>query len=189
MIDLERYLIPAMEAVNQSNFNAVFADRDYMRYKSNTAKVKGKTYDLSNYKYLKSVIRTVLQDKWSEADFIKFIEENIDYNGKGLEIYYWAEDENTDPLSERDKRNKKLWESLKLICVSEDGSGNTLFYSKSRHGFYFINHESTREENMRNFIKWTDALQGFITYRMGGVKWLTPADYEKNPEKYKDKVF
>ena len=184
---LESYLIPAMEAVNESLFNKVFLDKDYMNYKSTTAKVKGKSYDLSKLKYLKDVMGVVITAPWSESDFIKFIEDNIKYTGKGLEISYWAEDDTTDPLSERDKKNQKTWNNLKLICVSEDGGGNTLYYSKSKHGFYFIDHELLLEDNMKNFINWKDAIDGFKN-RLN-LKINTPSDYAENPDKYKDVLF
>ena len=156
----ENRMIPAMESLNPFLYYTIFIEKNYMNYNTSMAKVKNTVYNLSDYKYFSDIMRVVIQDKWTESDFIKFIENNIKYTNKNMEIYYWEEDDDTDLLSEQDKKNQKIWDNLKLICVSEDGAGNTLFYSKSKHGFYFIDHEKSFEENMKSFMKWKDALYG-----------------------------
>lgn len=157
---LESFMIgSAKERVPK--FGWVFCDGDVMLYKTATAVVNGKTYDLTKYKYLHELMEVIIADKWSEKDFVKFIEENINYTGKSLEIYYWAEGDAASVLSEQDKKNQKLWNSFKFICVSEDGAGNTLFYSKAKHCFVFVNHERYLSENLENMVSWKDAIQGF----------------------------
>ena len=111
----ENHMIPAMESLNPFLYYTIFIEKNYMNYNTSMAKVKNTAYNLSDYKYFSDIMRVVIQDKWTESDFIKFIENNIKYTNKNMEIYYWAEDDDTDLLSEQDKKNQKIWDNLKLI--------------------------------------------------------------------------